>query len=163
MRRSTPFFLSLQLALFGCGPDVKEVATTAYVATMTPILAQNTTLSRTYLSMAAKIKKNELSTAQIAKRFGERLLPQAQALATAVSEVEPVPSTLNEVHIGLERAWRNRAKAYGQMHKAWTAGDLAMFNGAARDHATVNRAEERYFESVNTLLAPYGLTLAQYP
>jgi hypothetical protein len=163
MPRSTPVYLLLHLVLFGCGPDSKKAAATAYVATMTPILAQNTTLSRTYLSMAAKIKKNELSTAQIAKRFGKRLVPQAQALATAVSAVEPVPPTVSEVHIGLERAWRNRAQAYGQMHKAWAAEDLAMFNGAARDHATVNRAEERYFESVNTLLALHGLELNQYP
>lgn len=163
MHRSTPVYLLLHLVLFGCGPDSKEVATTAYVATMTPILAQNTTLSRSYLSMAAKIKKNELSTAQIAKRFGSRLVPQAQALATAVSSVDPVPPTVREVHIGLERAWSNRAQAFEQMHKAWAAEDLAMFDGAARDHATVNRAEEKYFESVNSLITPYGLALSQYP
>jgi len=149
--------------LSGCGPDANQQAANDYVEAMTPLLKRNTTLSKTFLDMAAKIKREELTTAQIAKQFTKRVVPQAEQLQNDVAKVQPRPTSVEEVHLGLVRAWSNRANAYRQMADSWAAGDLASFNGAARDHATVNKAEERYFEAINTLLMQHGLVLQPYP
>ncbi len=147
----------------GCGPDAKQQAASAYVDAMTPLLQRNMKLSRTFQQMAAKIKKDKLTTAQIAEKFTQRMVPQAEQLQSDVATIQPRPKSVEEVHLGLVRAWSNRANAYRQMSDAWQAGDLASFNGAARDQATVNKAEERYFEAINTLLMQHGLELKPYP
>jgi hypothetical protein len=163
MTRCLYIVLLTTLTIAGCDLDKEQVAAQAYVERMTPLLKRNTTLSRTLLDIAAKIKKDQLSTADVAEQFGSRVVPQSAKLRDDVATIRPIPKTAKAVHIGLVRAWGNRARAYQQMHEAWVSGDLATFNGAARDNETVSKAEERYFESVNTVLEPFGLTLRQYP
>jgi len=158
-----PVSLLLIFVHLGCGPDAKEMAARAYVQTMTPLLKRNTTLSRTFLDVASKIKRDELTPGQVADRFGERIVPQAEDLRDAVIEVQSTTTRIDEIHLGLVRGWSNRATAYRSMHQAWVDGNLPVFNGAAQDQLTVHKAEKRYFDSMHKVLKPYGLDLPPYP
>ena len=159
---NTHTFIILGL-LTACGPDARERDAMAYVEQMQPLLAENLTLSREFLDMAAKIKQRELTHDQLAERMGERIVPRAKALKESVKAVAPETQALSDVHKGLVRAWSNRADAYGRMHTAWQSDDLQVFNAAAGDHTTVQKAEQRYFVAVESVLAPYKLKLDSYP
>jgi len=149
--------------LTACGPDARERDALAYIEKMQPLLGDNVTLSREFLDVAAKLKRDEISHAELGERLGERIVPRAMALKEAVKAVTPETQALSDVHKGLVRAWSNRADAFGRMHTAWDGGDLKVFNAAAGDHTTVQKAEQRYFVAIETVLEPYHLTLDPYP
>jgi hypothetical protein len=149
--------------LLGCGPSAQERAAQDYVAGMTPLLKDNTKLSRYFLELAAQIKKQRASPQQISDKLQAEIIPAARALHTGAEAIQPGVAPLNGIHIGLVRAWYNRVQAYESMHRAWVADDLVAFEGATSDHKTVFKAEARYFDSIGPILAEYQLSLTQYP
>ena len=153
----------LPALLLGCGPSAQEKAAQDYVAGMTPLLKDNTKLSRYFLELAAQIKKQRTSPQQVSERLQSEIIPAARALHTGAEAIQPEVAPLDGIHIGLVRAWNNRLRAYESMHKAWVAGDLAAFEGATSDHKTVFKAEARYFDSIGPVLEEYQLSLTQYP
>lgn len=155
--------IMLPALLLGCGPSAQEKAAQDYVAAMTPLLKDNTKLSRYFLGLAAQIKKQRTSPQQVSEELQGEIIPAAQALHTGAEAIQPGLAPLDGIHIGLVRAWSNRVRAYESMHTAWMADDLVAFEGASLDHKTVFKAEVRYFESINTVLADHELSLTQYP
>lgn len=154
----------LPTLLIGCGPSADEQAAQDYVAAMTPLLVNNSELSRGFLDLGVQIKRGERTgPLEVAEQLEDKLIPAARSLSEGVAAVEPSSKTLSGVHIDIVRAWSNREKAYVAMHEAWLTGDLAAFEGIAESHRTVFKAEERYFKNVGKVLSEYQLTLKQYP
>jgi hypothetical protein len=91
------------------------------------------------------------------------MIPAARALHEGATAIQPTAAPLDGIHMGLVRAWANRLSAYESMHTHWLEGDLTGFEGTAGDHKTVFKAEARYFDSVNGVLAEHHLSLTQYP
>lgn len=149
--------------LLSCGPSAQKRAAADYVSAMTPLLQDNTKLSRAFLDLAAQVKKQRTLPQEVADQLETDFIPAARSLRDGASAIAPETSPLGGIHMGLVRAWTNRVSAYEGMHKAWASGDLADFEGVAVDHQTVFKAEARYFDSVNTTLGEHGLSLSQYP
>ncbi|MAY81072.1 MAG: hypothetical protein CL930_09855 [Deltaproteobacteria bacterium] len=122
-------------------------------------MLENDDIGREFLDTALRIKKDELMPQDVADRLDKRIVPRAKKLADKVSLVNPETPSLQSVHVGIVRAWTNRADAYERMHAAWVASDLAEYSRALDDNKTVRKAEDRYLESTNKLLAPYEMKL----
>ena len=116
-----------------------------------------------FLHVAVDIKKEAIDTHGVAKRFTERVVPRAVQLATKVEAIEAGTENLAKVHGEISRAWQIRADAYRQLRIAWNSGDLQAYTRALHDHRAVEKAEARYIEATNTILAPYELSLDPYP
>ncbi len=153
----------LPVLLLACGPDAQERASRDYVEQMAPLLQRNAALSRSFLDLAAQIKKQNATPQVVADKLQTQFIPRARSLHLSVQAIQPEVSPLDGMHLGLVRAWGNRERAYVDMHAAWVAGDLGAFEGASEDHKTVFKAEQRYFESTDKLLSEYGLQLDRYP
>ncbi len=151
------------LALLGCGPNSQERAAIAYATDMQALLDENKAIGREFLDVAASIKKDSLDTHGVAKRFTERIVPRAVDLSRKVEEIEPGTESLAKVHGEIARAWQIRADAYRQLRIAWNDGDLQGYTRALHDHRAVEKAETRYLNATNTILAPYRLSLDPYP
>ena len=151
------------LAFLACGPNSRERAATAYAAEMQLLLDENKAIGREFLDVASSIKKGKLDTHGVAKRFTERVVPRAVDLAKKVEEIEAGTDNLAQVHGEISRAWQIRADAYRQLRIAWNDGDLQSYTRALHDHRAVEKAEARYLEATNTILAPYQLSLDPYP
>jgi hypothetical protein len=126
---------------------------------MQELMLENDDIGREFLDTALRIKKNELMPNDVADRLSKRIVPRANKLVDSVGVVNPETPSLQAVHVGIVRAWTNRADAYERMHRAWVAGDLAEYSRALEDNKTVRKAEDRYLESTNQLLAPYEMKL----
>lgn len=156
--------LPLLIALLtGCGSDPVQEDVTAYHAAMQPILGRNLMLAQAFLDVASKVTKGETDGPRIAERFATELLPTAETLRAEASAVEPATPPLSEAHGVLVKAWTDRAGAYQAMTDAWARNDLAAFEAARKKNLQSKLEEERYFQAVNSLSAPYGLELDQYP
>ena len=153
----------LAAALLACGPDAQEKAARDYAAQMTPLLQRNAALSRSFLDLAAQIKKHKASPQMVADKLQTQMIPRARSLHESAQAIQPAVSPLDGIHLGLVRAWGNRVAAYEAMHGAWVSRDLGAFEGASEDHRTVFKAEQRYFDSTQKLMAGYELTLDRYP
>ncbi|MGB0641112.1 MAG: hypothetical protein ACPGTU_17375 [Myxococcota bacterium] len=147
------------LVLTACFGDARKEATVAYANQMQELMLENDDIGREFLDTALRIKKKELMPKDVAERLSKRIVPRAKKLAANVSAVQPETPSLKNVHVGIVRAWTNRADAYERMHSAWVAGDLAEYSRALEDNKTVRKAEDRYLESTNQLLVPYEMKL----
>jgi len=151
------------LALLGCGPNSQERAAIAYATEMQALLDENKAIGREFLDVAASIKKDSLDTHGVAKRFTERIVPRAVDLSKKVEQIEPGTESLAKVHGEISRAWQIRADAYRQLRIAWNDGDLQGYTRALHDHRAVEKAETRYLNATNMILARYQVTLDPYP
>ena len=151
------------LALIGCGLGASETAAVTYTAEMQALFEENKAINREFLDVAASIKKGTMDVHGVASRFGTRVVPRAAALAEKVDALQPGTAALEHVHAGIERAWSIRADAYAALNQAWTAGDLQAYTRALHDNTAVHKAEARYIEAVNTVLATHQLQLDPYP
>jgi hypothetical protein len=149
--------------LVGCGSDPVQEDVTAYHAAMQPLLGRNLVLAQAFLDVASKVKKGEADAPRIAERFATELTPTAEALRVEVSAIDPATPQLGDAHAVVVQAWTDRASAYDAMSQAWARNDLAGFDAARKKNLQAKLDEERYFQSVNALSAPYGLELDQYP
>jgi hypothetical protein len=147
------------LVLTACFGDARQEATVAYANQMQKLMLENDDIGREFLDTALRIKKNQLMPNDVAERLNKRIVPRAKKLADNVRLVKPETPSLKNVHMGIVRAWTNRADAYQQMHTAWVAGNLADYSRALEDNKTVRKAEDRYLEATNKLLAPYEMSL----
>ena len=69
----------LPAVLLSCGPSEEKRAADDYVAAMTPLLVDNTRLSRKFLELGAQIKKHRATPQEVATqldRRGERVEPR---------------------------------------------------------------------------------------
>ena len=149
--------------LGGCGPDPVEQDAAAYYAAVTPLFGQNLVIATGFLDIASRVKKGEAPPEVVAVRLGTELTPAADQLKAAVEKIEPVTPALGEAHTILVHAWTDRAAAYHAMNDAWIANDPAAFDAARKKNLQSKLDEERYFQTANAALAPYGLILDQYP
>ncbi|RME26506.1 MAG: hypothetical protein D6798_06575 [Deltaproteobacteria bacterium] len=152
------------LAPAGCSlldPGDREAK--AYVEQMQPIFVQNMELTREFVDIATEVKKGEARPSDIARRFEEKLVPQATALRDAVAAVHPADEELAATHAVLASAWTGRVEVYAELHRAWGEGDLEAFDAARRRNLKLKGAEERYLIDVNRWLAEHDRALDPYP
>ena len=109
------------------------------------------------------LKKKDIDPHKVAERFDMRVAPRARTLAEKVSKITTEAETLQQVHGGIVRAWEIRADAYEQMNKAWLKADMQAFTRALNDNRAVRKAEDRYLEAANKILAPYQVSLDPNP
>ena len=145
--------------LIACGPSAQETASRAYAAEMQKMWSENHQIERQFMDVAAQIKKGEIGALDVAKRFDERIVPKARALADKVTEVETGNDALESVHAGIVRAWEIRADSYEQMNKAWNETDMQSYTRALNDNRTVREAEDQYLKAVNELLQAHELRI----
>ena len=126
-------------------------------------LANNAALAQRFLTDASQVKKHETDGGRLAEELSRELAPQADALAKSVAAIEPTEMPLRDAHAIVVRAWSDRAIAYGGMRDAWAAGDLAAWDAAQKKNSQSKLDEERYFTEVNRYLAPYQLSIEQFP
>jgi hypothetical protein len=156
--------LPLLIALLtGCGPDPVQDDVAEYHAAMQPLVARNLLLARGFLDIASQVKKNTTDGAGIAARMDAELTPLADLLQQQAAALTPATAQLGDTHAILVHAWTERAGSYHALSSAWASGDPAAFDAARRRNLQAKLEEERYFQSVNAVFAPYGLELDQYP
>ncbi len=151
------------LTLTACGPTGREADARAYAREMQGLFVENKAIGREFLDVAALVKKQEVTTNELADRFAKRVVPRASELATKVDAIDPGRSGLGPVHSGIERAWSIRAEAYTALSNAWKDADNSAFTRALHDNRAVRKAEERYIEAVNKLLSEHEVVLDPYP
>ena len=154
---------AILMTLTACGPPDREVDAKAYAKEMQGLFVENKAIGREFLDVAALVKKQEVTTNELADRFAKRVVPRATQLAEKVDAVDPGRSGLGQVHAGIERAWSIRAEAYTALSKAWKDADNSAFTRALHDNRAVRKAEERYIEAVNKLLSEHEVALDPYP
>lgn len=156
--------LLVTTGLGGCGlvggPDREA---TEYLEQMAPVLEGNMALTREFVDVATEVKQGKATPKDIARRFEEKLVPQATQLRDAVADIKPEDEVLAATHDGLAKAWTGRVEVYAELHRAWATGDLDAFDAATRRNMKLKGSEERYLIQVNNWLAPHGLTLDMYP
>ena len=151
------------LFILACGGGPEADGAQAYVSAMQPTLQTNASLAQRFLTDASKVKKKETDGGQLAQSLAQELAPEAESLSRAVQGIDPADPKLKDTHAILVKAWQDRADAYDGMRDAWTRGDLTAWDLAQKKNTQSKLDEERYFAEVNAYLAPYELSLDQYP
>jgi hypothetical protein len=149
--------------LLACGPGARETASRAYAKEMQTLWGENLAIGREFMDVATRLKKDTIDPHDVAKRFDMRVIPRARKLADKVGALRADTESLQQVHAGIVRAWEIRADSYEQMNTAWLTADMQAYTRALSDNRSVRKAEDRYLEAANTLLAPYQVALDPNP
>lgn len=161
--RAARFLLPATLVAAGCGggdPLAADVAD--YHARVTPTLSLNQSMSQQFLELTRGLKEEKLSPDDIAARWEQQIIPQADELKAEVLSIEPQTAELQDLHSQLTFAWTERAEAYHQMHDAFENNEPEAFKKAFDRNLKAKLTEEQYFNQVNVLLQPYDLKLTPY-
>ena len=151
------------LAFSACKPDPLREEAPGYVTRMEPVLVDNMALSRAYLDLAGRIRKESLGADAVATALDGDLLPKARALAAEARRLEPTAPELAAPHRVLVEAWTARADAYADLSRSYHADDLSGFDHAAQANLEAHEDESAYFSDINGVLAPLGLQLVPLP
>jgi hypothetical protein len=130
---------------------------------MGPVLQINGELARDFRQMAARIRSDELSPAQVRGHLEQRILPHSQRLLDSAAAVQPAGPELAQAHGGLVEAWRERTESWTAMAAAWDAGELAAFEDAMTDAAFASRAEDRAWKQLLERTSACRPALLLYP
>jgi len=153
----------LLATLAGCGdgdPLAQDVAD--YHARVTPTLQTNQSMSQQFLELTQELKGNNISSDEIAQRWEQQIVPQADELKNEVFAIEPQTAELQDLHSQLTFSWSERAEAYHQMLDAFKGNQPDKFKKAFDRNLKAKLTEEQYFNQVNVLLQPYDLQLTPY-
>jgi hypothetical protein len=146
-----------------CGEDPEAVAAAQYAADMQPVLQKNLSLAQAFLTIASKVKTQEVDGGGVAEQLARELQPLAEQLRADAAKVTPASPALADHHARLVQSWAERATAYKEMSTAWASGDVAAFD-KARAHTFQSKLDEdTALREVNAWLAPHGVALDQYP
>lgn len=135
----------------------------AYVAAMSPVLAENTALAEGLLALAADIKKRDVDEAALLQRWDTQIADRARDMHARAAAVQPQDPALAQAHTALVRAWDERAQAFEGVGTAAEQGEPTPFEAALEQRTRSRAAEREGLEAVNQALAPHGLSLDPYP
>ena len=160
--RPAQLLLPAAVLLAGCGEDPLAADIADYHARLSPILTTNQAMSQQFLELTRGLKDETLDADDIAARWRDQIIPQAEELRAEAVAIEPRTAELQDLHSQLTFAWTERAEAYRQMYEAFEGRQPEAFKSAFARNLDAKRTEEQYFNQVNALLQPYDLKLTLY-
>jgi hypothetical protein len=149
--------LVIALACSG-GDDV----TTQYLGQLRPLLQENGLLAERVLLQAAKVYNEEAKPDQVADVWIEEIVPLAEHLQNQATLVVPPPPYASS-HAEIVAIWGDRALAYRNLGEAIQSGSTNDWNAATTLTSDVKLREEKWFDTLNTALAPSGSSVDPYP
>jgi hypothetical protein len=149
--------------LAGCGGgDPLEQDIAEYHARISPTLPQNLSMAKEFLDLTTQLKADKIGADEVAARWEQQIIPQADTLKDEVAAIQPDTAELQELHSQLVYSWTERAEAYHQMHEAFKSNNNDKFKKAIDRNLKAKLTEEQYFNQINVLILPYGVQLSPY-
>lgn len=155
--------LPLLVALVACTDNSPEAqATRTWVHDLQPILLENTRLAEHVLWTAADLHDTRAEPETARQVWAEAVVPTARQL-TFQLEVIHAPDPWATRQTSLEQIWGERATAYEEVQTALESGDRKQWQVGRERSMNAKLREEKWFDTINQELAPYHVTLDQYP
>lgn len=149
------------LLLIACATPEKRAAQ-AYTAGLEPLLDENALVAEQLGFLAASVYQESKTAAEIRASWKRDVVPLAHHLRDQAGSAT-VPAGWAETHAGLVAIWGIRAEAYSDLADAIDAADEHMWTAASQRAYEAKVAEERWFISADERLAPFGLSVPQFP
>ncbi|MEQ1565699.1 MAG: hypothetical protein ABMA64_08680 [Myxococcota bacterium] len=154
------FPITVALTLGGCAGTDDE--TTQYLSQLQPLLQENGLLAERVLLQSAKIYNEAVKPDQVAEAWITDIVPVAEHLHNQSSFVTP-PSSYAQSHADLVLIWGDRALGYRNLGEAIQTGNTDEWNKARDLIRDVTLREEKWFDTLNTALAPSKIMVDPYP
>jgi hypothetical protein len=155
------WFQPILSVLLACNAGPGD-ATSEYLVRLQPLLQENGVLAEQVLFQAASVYNEAVKPEQVADSWTHDVVPLAEHLHNQASFVT-APDDFGSVHTELVQIWGDRALAYRNLGEAIQTGDIEEWNKARELADSVKLREEKWFDRLNTTLAPSGLIVDPYP